>query len=220
MIPVIDLTRDVQQRIMQAPRATIANAYVRAARQFCGETRWYRMNLAGMLTEGQSLYSLGADPFLEVIAVPLVSMQVNPTGTQSQNWIPLWAMPSQGFSPNLQPNSPMWFSYVPEGQVAFWPIPNAAYAVNMTLALQPRDAVDALPEELLPKWRLAFEAGALEYLYSLTGERWANAKLSEQNRAIFRSYINNARADVALGNQMGSQRAMPRRFVIGGAQWW
>lgn len=219
MTPVTDLLTFVQQRIRQCPRNVASQAYVRAARDWCQQTRWYRINLDAQTVQGQQLYSLGSDPFLEVIAVPLASITIQAQATNQSNTVPLWPLNTQSFSPNWGEQQPIWFAYVPEGQVAFSPTPNATYPVSLTLVCQPRDGVDALPDELLVKWKSAFEAGALEYLYSLDGEAWANPNLSLKYGAIFRASINNGKAAIALGNQTGSQRATPRSFIVGSSVW-
>lgn len=212
MALVINLIRDVAQLIRPCPRETMLNAYVRAARQFCGETRWYRVNLDAATVANQQLYSLGSDPFLEVVDVPYVSMVTNP-GVNQPNIVPLVNQPSNAFNPNVESDTPIWFSYIPEAQIAFSPIPDSVYPVSMTLVVQPRDGVTEIPDEILPKWRLAFEAGALAYLFGLAGEPFANPNEAAKYAAIFRSYVNSGKASVAMGFQSGSQRATPRRFV-------
>lgn len=213
MAEVSNLIRDVAQKIRPCPRETLFNAYVRAARQFCGETRWYRVNLDAALVADQSLYSLGSDPLLEVVDVPLMSIVTNPGATPLPNIVPMVQLPTNSFNPNIEPDTPIWFAYIPEGQVAVNPTPDMAYPVSMTLVCQPRDGVEQIPDELLTKWRLAFEDGALGYLYGLTGEPWADPRLAAISEARFRSAINNGKANVAMNFQSGSQRATPRRFV-------
>jgi hypothetical protein len=212
MALVRELIRDVAQKIRPCPRETILNAYVRAARQFCGETRWYRVNLDAATVANQQLYSLGSDPFIEIVDVPFVSMVTNP-GVSQANIVPLVNQPSNAFNPNIKSDTPIWYSYIPEAQIAFSPIPDSAYPVSMTLVCQPRDGVTEIPNEILPKWRLAFEVGALAYLYGLTGEPFADPREAAKYEAAFRSYINSGKASVAMGFQSGSQRATPRRFV-------
>lgn len=212
MAEVINLIRDVAQKIRPCPRETMLNAYVRAARQFCGESRWYRVNLDAATTANQQLYSLGSDPWIEIIDVPFVSMVTNP-GVNQANIVPLVNQPSNAFNPNIESDTPIWYSYIPEAQIAFSPIPDNAYPVSMTLVCQPRDGVTEIPDELLVKWRLAFEDGALAYLYGLVGEPFADPRLAMLYESKFRSAINNGKANVAMGFQSGSQRATPRRFV-------
>lgn len=212
MAEVVNLVRDVAQKIRPCPRETMLNAYVRAARQFCGESRWYRVNLDAATVAYQQLYSLGSDPFLEIVDAPFASLVTNP-GANQPNIVPLQNQPSNAFNPNIEPDTPIWYSYIPEAQIAFSPTPDNAYPVSMTLVLQPRDGVTEIPDQLLTKWRLAFEDGALAYLYGLVGEPFADPRLAMLYEAKFRSAINNGKANVAMGYQSGSQRATPRRFV-------
>jgi hypothetical protein len=213
MAIVRELVRDVMQKVRACPRETATNAYVRAARQLCGESRWFRQNLDAVLVPAQNLYDLGSDPWLEIVDVPYVSIQTNP-GVTPGNKVPLNPMATNAFNPNAQDATPIGFAYVPEGQVAFWPTPDLAYPVSLTLVCQPRDGVSEVPDELITKWRVAFEDGALAYLYNITGEAWANPQLAMKHELAFRSAINNAKANVAMNFQSGSQRAMPRRFIV------
>jgi hypothetical protein len=214
MAEVIELIRDVAQKIRPCPRETITNAYVRAVRQFCGESRWYRVTLDAVTVADQAAYSLGSDPLLEVIDVPLASIVTNPAAAaNSYNRVPLRTRATEVFDPNVEPSRPIHFAYLPEGQVVFHPTPDAAYPVSLTLAVQPRDGVSEIPGELLAKWRLAFEDGALAYLYGLTGEPWADPNLAMMHRSMFRAAISNGKANVAMSFQSGSQRATPRPFV-------
>jgi hypothetical protein len=169
--------------------------------------------LDAALVANQALYSLGSDPLLEVVDVPLMSITTNPGSTPLPNVVPMVNLPTNSFNPNIEPDTPVWFAYVPEAQVAVNPTPDQAYPVSMTLVCQPRDGVEQIPDILLTKWRLAFEDGALAYLYGLTGEPWADAKQQLYYEGRFRAAINNGKANVSMQFQSGSQRATPRRFV-------
>ena len=71
MALVINLIRDVAQKIRPCPRETMLNAYVRAARQFCGETRWYRANLdAEMLVPREVLQRRVSGTRVQHLAYP------------------------------------------------------------------------------------------------------------------------------------------------------
>lgn len=209
MALVDDISRDVRQLFPKAPEDAVRHAIIRAARQFCGQSRWYRVALTATLSPNVQAYSLGSDPLLEVVDVPLGRI----TDT---NGAILSLQPSDPttFDPNVKPGRPTTYAYLPEGSVAFFPIPNAAYAVTLTLAVQPKDGVSELPDQLLAKWRVAIEAGAAAFLYELP-EAWRDLNQAEIKRRTLQSAINSARADVARGYQSGSVIANRRPFIVG-----
>jgi hypothetical protein len=210
MAAVADLVRDVRQVLQQCPALSIQFAYVRAARQFCQEARWLRRVVSATLVANRQYYSLGSDPLLEVLALGPVQATTPVNPATGQNIVSLSAADPATFDPNQTSGFPMWYAYVPEAQIGFNPKPNAAYPVTITLVVQPRDGVADLPDELLVKWRYAFEEGAKWFLYEIPGEPWSDPQKAQLCRANFRSYVNEARADVNRGFQQGPVRARPR----------
>lgn len=73
-IQITDLAQDVLQVCRQCPISTFQNAYIRAARQFCADSRWLRSTLLGSTTAPFS-YSTGT------VAVTITSAAVVGTGT-------------------------------------------------------------------------------------------------------------------------------------------
>jgi hypothetical protein len=207
---VTAVLRDLKQQFQQCPNITLQYAYVRAAREFCSESRWLRQGLAATLTAGQREYSLGSDSLLEILALGPVSVTTPAGGTRGQNVIPLAAADPTTFNPNFANGCPQWYAYIPESKIAFNPIPNQAYPVEITLVVQPRDGVAEIPDQLLVKWRYAIEQGARAYLFSLAGEPWADPQKEQVARTFYRSGVNEARADVNRGFQQGPVRARPR----------
>lgn len=207
MAAIADQLREIAQRVRQCNKVTLVRAYARAARQFTSETRWYRVNVPGTLQPGVRGYALGSDPELEIMEATAAQVTVGSTLMSLRPMFP------GAINPNLPERAPLRFAYLPEGSVAFDPIPDQAYPVLIELAVQVRADATTIPDALLVKWRQAFEAGALEYLLDLTGEPWADQRAAALERAKFRAFINNAKADVQRGFQVGAVRAQPRRFV-------
>lgn len=207
---VTNLLRDLKQQFQQCPNLTLQRAYVRAAREFCTDSRWLQQGLAATLTVGQRLYSLGSDTLLEILEVGPVSV-TTPTGsTPGVNVVPLAAADPTTFNPNFSNGCPQWYAYIPEGQIAYNPIPDQAYPTQITLIVQPRDGVAEIPDQLLVKWRYTLESGAKAFLYDIPGEPWSEPQKAQVARAFFRAGINEARADVNRGFQQGPVRARPR----------
>lgn len=207
MATVDSISRDVAQLFPKAGAGIVRNAIVRSARMFCSQTRWYRVSTTGALVAGTKSYTLGSDPLLEVVDVVLVRMTV------SGNVISLPKADPTTFNPNDPDATPKMCAYLPESVVTFHPTPNAAYPVTIWIAVQPKDGVAEIPDELLTKWRYAIEDGAAAYLYQLP-EPWMNQNLAEAKRLSFMSAVNNAKADAARVYQSGSFVGTRRSFIV------
>lgn len=211
-VNVLDVISDVAQIARKAPNGTLINAYIRAARKFCRESRWYRSTLIGQTVAGTPLYSCGSDPYLEVLGLKAVSA-AQLTGN-TQPWA-LVATDSGGWYPTENNGQPRRYAYVPEGQVAINPTPDKAYTLTLTLVLQPKVGVVAIPEELLVKWDQALQAGALGYLQDIPGQPWSDPQQAQINKRVLQSAINNARADEQRSYNAGSVVVRRRPFIVG-----
>jgi hypothetical protein len=211
-VAVLDVMADVAQLVRQAPNGTLIGAYIRAARRFCRESRWYRATLPGQTAAGTKLYSLGSDPYLEVLGLKAAS--ANRLTGDTKVW-PLGVSDTTSWDPNAQPGKPKVYAYVPEAQFALFPTPDNIYALTLTLVLQPKAGANQVPEELLVKWDQTLQAGALSYLYSLADMPWTSAAEAARNEAIFKAGISNAKADEQREYNAGTQFIKRRPFLVG-----
>ncbi len=212
-VPIVNYLPDIAQIVRKAPTGTLIRAYVRAARKFCRESRWYRSTLPGMLVANQQLYSLGSDQLMEIVGLKACSCAGINTNTQP--WALAVTHDTGNWSPAQNNSTPQWYSYVPEGQVAFYPIPNAAFSVILTLVLQPKIGVTQIPADLLVKWDQVLQAGALGYLLGVPGMPWTDLLESKRQLAAFQAGINNARADEQRGYNAGTVIMRRRPFIVG-----
>lgn len=210
--PVLDVIADVAQIVRKAPNTTLIGAYVRAARKFCRETRWFRSTLEGQTAANTRLYSLGSDTHLEVLGLRAASA-ARQAGDRKA-W-PLVVSATSGWNPNKQAGRPQAYAYVPEAQLALDPVPDAVYNLTLTLVLQPKAGVTAIPEELLVKWDQVLQDGALAYLLGIPGQPWTNPAQAELQRRRFQAGINNARADEQREFNAGSVMIRRRPFIVG-----
>ena len=211
-VQVLERMRDVQQIVRRAPNGTLISAYVRAARKFCRETRWFRSTLIGQTVADTRLYNLGSDTYMEVVGIRAMSaQQLNGSGQP-------WQVPASdpaGWYPGFRPSQPQRYAYVPEGQFAIDPLPDKAYTLTVTLQLQPKAGVTSLPEELLVKWDQALQDGALMYLLNIPDQPWTNPQQAELHRRAFQAAINNARADEQRAYNTGTVFIRKRPVIVG-----
>lgn len=210
-VEVMSVIADVAQLVRGAPNGTLIGAYIRAARKFCRESRWYRATLPGQTEAGTRTYNLGSDPYLEILGLKAASASLD----GGKVW-PLGVSPTTGWDANGIQGRPRRYAYVPEGQVALDPIPDDVYDLTLTLVLQPRAGATVVPEELLVKWDQVLQAGALSYLLDIDQQAWTDPMRAEKYRREFQAGINNARADEQREFNAGTVFVQRRAFIVGG----
>ena len=208
-VSVFDQLRNVAVVARKCPTPVLQAAYVTAVRDWCTQTQWLRMAVPGITTANEPLYNLGSDPLLEIIAVYAMSV----TGPQNQV-LPLTPSDSGGWSPLIGPGLPRRYAYVPEGQFALNPTPDAAYDLNITVVVSPVDNVREIPEAPLRKYSSVFESGALAQLLLQPQTPWNNPPEAARHARIFAAGVSNGKAEVQRNFNTGSQRVRPRPFVI------
>jgi hypothetical protein len=207
--PVAQLVGDVAVMVKDAPTQIINLAYMRACRDFCKRSMWLKRNIAtATLTVGQPLYNFGSDATLEVIGIAAVSIQ-----QQNTTWIDIRPM-TQGFSdPNQANDIPLWYSYIPENMIRYYPTPNLAYGSKVELICQTSLNAVAVPNDLINKFNIYIEEGCLSYLYQIPKQPWTNPELAAAKWAMFMEGIGMAKSWRDKGDQMASVRATPRTFI-------
>lgn len=212
MVEVNDQLANIAQIVRRAPSIVLARAFVRAYRDFCNQTRWVHVNVAGATVSGTDQYDLGTDTYTQIIGIDAVQA----TDSTGQKWN-LSPGVATSWNPN-QPNArPMFFAYVPDGQFAVYPTPDAAYDLLVSAIVQPKsETVTQVPSAPLSKYSNEIEAGALEYLLMIPNEPWSNPAGAMLWGQKFRSGVANAKADVQRGHQQGSMRVAGRAFLTGG----
>lgn len=212
-VNVFDQLAPIALVARKCPSTTLRRAYVKAMRDWCSETRWLRENITGATVAGQQLYSLGDDPYREIIAIYAMSGTDN-SGVVPQTFI-IPASDSGSWAPEAQQNRPTRYAYVPEGQFALWQIPNRVYSLTVTVVLQPKDQVAQIPAEPLRKYSSGIEAGALMHLLRLPSQPWTDLKMAEKYETIWNACVSNGKAEAQRNFNSGSQRTRPRAFVLG-----
>lgn len=211
-VDVADQVASVAERARKCPDPVLRRAYVGAMRTWCRETRWLRADVSGATVAGTALYALGEDVNLEIVGVAAV--RGSATTVAGTTYWPLAVGDSAYWAPDAAQGKPVCYVYVPEGQVALHPTPDAAYATLISAVVQPKDTATQVPAQLMAKWSEVFDAGALADLLAMQGTSWFDPRAAAGNAATFRAGVSNAKADVQRGYNAGSQRVLPRRFLI------
>jgi hypothetical protein len=207
MVAVVELLPNIGQIIRRVPTQMLINAYVRAARDFCRQTRWLREDRTVVTTINEDDYTLADSATAEVVGI----RRIWAVASDDSEWeirpkdSTLWTNPTDT-------GQPMHYAYVPEGAFKLHVIPDAAYTLTVTAAMQPLLASTTLSDALATKWDHVLEEGALEYLFGVPGQKWSNPVESLKRGRAFRAGINNAKADEQRGFNQGSMRTRARAF--------
>jgi hypothetical protein len=202
---------NIAQIIRRCPTITLTRALGRAYRDWACQTQYLRVAIPGATAADTQVYDLGSDPYLEIVAIFAVQVSIL-NGTTTQYWSAS-AVDSSLWNPNIQPQQPRSYCYVPQAQIALYPTPDQVYDLLVTAIVQPKENSASLPDTGLVKYRSGIEAGALAYLHSVPGQPWSDAQMAEMRRREFQSSINNAKAEVQRAFNTGSVRARPRGFL-------
>jgi hypothetical protein len=212
-VNVFDQLAPVALVARRCPSTTLRRAYVKAMRDWCAETRWLRLAIPGATVAGQQTYSLGSDTYTEIIAIVAMS-GIDNSGSKPQGF-PIFPTDSSRWNPNVPAARPRGYQYIPEAQFALYQIPDKVYSLTVMVAIQPKDEVAQIPSEPLKKYSTGIEAGALMHLLRMPGEPWTDQKMSQKYETIWNSAVSNGRAEVQRNFNSGSQRVVPRAFVLG-----
>lgn len=214
MVEVKDQLANIAQIVRRAPSIVLARAFVRAYRDFCNQTRWVHVNVPGATTADEPQYDLGTETYTQIIGIAAVQG----TGSDGKKWSLTPSDPTS-WDPNRGTDRPLYFAYVPDGGLALYPTPNAAYTMLISAIVQPKDeTVAQVPAAPLSKYSNEIEAGALEYLLMIPGEPWSNPGAAMMWGQKFRAGVANAKADVQRQHQQGSMRVLGRPFITGGVR--
>lgn len=211
-VDINDQVVNIAQIARRCPTITLARAFGRAYRDWAGQTHYLMTTIAGSTTADTPQYDLGSDPYLDIIAVRAVRLSETVNGrTTYRNLTP---SDSTLWNSNADSAAPVTYCYVPEGQIALSPTPDAVYGLTVTAIVQPKEGAGQVPEEGLVKWRTGIEAGALANLYEIPGMPWSDPRKAVLKRTEFQACISNARAAVQRAFNTGTVMTRPRTILV------
>jgi hypothetical protein len=210
-VDVRELLTNVAQMARKCPTITLMRAYNRAYRDFCSQSQWLTVQIAGATQANVPQYDLGTDPYVDIIGIKGMQGSLTTGGIQ-QSWTINPADPG-GFDPNYQPSLSGQYAYVPQAQFLLFPTPNQVFQLLVSAIITPKEGAVQVPQAPLITYSNEIEAGALAYLFDLPGMPWTNPIQAAKYGRIFQSGVSNAKAEVQRSFNTGSVRARPRAFV-------
>lgn len=197
-IAVINLVAPVAQIARNCPTPTLVQAYVDAVRKFCAKSRWLRTNIAGETVVDQTVYSLGSDPYNEIIGIKAVSLDPDSAETSSLTESQI------GFDPHEDADVPEFYRYLPHGNIELHPKPAAVYPLTISAVLQPKRGQNSIDDTLPLQWEYVFQAGALAYLLKIPDQPWTDKVEANTQLAIFMDGCNHGVSSEAAGYNAGA----------------
>ena len=203
-VAIATLLGPVLQMAPNCPESIAIDAYVSAARRFCNRTRWLVSTLIGSTVApvgavGTPVYNLGSDTYNEIVGISAVSLRLNTTEGR-----PLTRSSSGSWDPDEPFGSPEVYEYIPQGQIALHPTPNAIYNLSIGLVLQPKLGSNSIDDRLLVNWADAFVSGALGTILDIKGQPWSDARRAAVEQGNFNGEVSKGKSDVAAGYNAGA----------------
>lgn len=212
-VNVFDQLVNIAQIARKCPTITLSRAYVRAYRDFCSQTQWLTVQVTGAATPNVAEYSLGTDPYVDIIGIKGMQGQLVNGDGSTQYW-PINPANPAGFDPNYQPTLSGQYAYVPQSQFVLFPTPGTqVFSVLVSAIVTPKEGATQVPSAPLVTYSNEIEAGALAYLFDIPGMPWTSPVMAVKYGKIFAAGIANAKSEVQRNFNTGSQRALPRSFV-------
>jgi hypothetical protein len=145
------------------------------------------------------LYSLGSDTYNEILGIEAIAITATATDIH-----PLTPRVSSEWDSNDARDTPELYEYVPHGQFAVHPTPDAAYALTVSVILQPKRGSNSLDDTLLVSWDYALQDGALAYLLKLPGMPWIDKTEATVREGRFQDAIHQAASDAQASYNAGA----------------
>lgn len=105
-----------------------------------------------------------------------------------------------------------YYSVEPE-QVTFFPTPDAAYEVHMTVAFAPKRNALTVPDYLYEQYEETIKHGALGRVFSQPSQPWTNAQLALSHYKLFHHLVDVARAEMQKGRVRSNLMVASRPFA-------
>lgn len=198
-VQVYSLLAPIAQVCRGCNNTTMIDAYVRAVRKLCNRSRWWQSSLIGATEADEPAYNLGSDTYSEIVGVSAASVLIATDDTRN-----LTERNSTLWDADEDAAAPEFYQYVPHGQIALHPTPDAAYTMTVGLILQPKINSNSIDDSLLVKWSDDFIHGALAYLLALPGLPWTDLRKAAVQDDLFMRAINSAASDVQAGYNAGA----------------
>jgi hypothetical protein len=209
MMEITQALQRIAQIARRCPTPTLKKAYVDAARDFCGQSRWLRTDITVSVVANDFDYTLTpADTDTEVIGV----RKVVGTTSAGKEWR-LNPLDKDQWPLNVRPDQPRFYAYVPEGQIDLQATPDASYTLTVTAQVQLVLGATTVPDVLDSKWGRALADGTLGYLMDIPEQPWTDHGQAMVRRKAFQAAINNAKADEQRGYNQGSVMVRQRAFI-------
>lgn len=203
-------TTDIRVEIPELPGFVAERSLIRAAREFCEETRCWRVNITIDVTADDPTVDIAAllpagTELVDIVSVknvlggaPVTATTYTKLDRDSSDW-----------RTDTDLNAKL---YVLDGNnvVRFFPTPSTTVVGKyyMRVAVKPTQAATTIDDVVANKYNEALIHGALASLYRLPRKPWTDLNLSSYHATEFRTRMPAARTESAEEFQTGVARSV------------
>lgn len=168
----------IQPHVAGCPEIVIDQHLLEAATDFCERSEVWRYELETLQTyAGVGYYYLDMPTASAVENV----LDFYVDGSLATRVTDLYLRDN----PNMSNARPTHFSYHQDGQVRFYPTPDASYGFSGTCVLKPSSTASGVEDFIYESHRRTIVCGALATLMIIPGKEWSNPELSTYHAAKF-----------------------------------
>lgn len=205
MANLSDLRKEVKLHANNCPDITIDYALIRALRNFCRESRYYRTTINVNQVSGTSSYTIVPVDGSEVIDVEYVELENNNK---------LYPLTEEEAS--RTDGSVTGFYFYPPNVLSVYPQPteNVTNGIEIRAVLMPPESTTTIPDAVYRNFKETIVSGALSYILSMQNEAWSNEKLASFKTQEFIIGTFNAKGQVMRDFRPGGIKIKTRPFLI------
>lgn len=205
-----DWLPDILPHVQECPIPVVEHEVRRAAQEFLGKTRAWKLDLAAMSVSSGNpnvTLSFGAETVLaariEAAWLDGAALEIVPLSEMSSRFGSGW---------NADTGTPTVLVPISPSSVRLYPIPNAAATTGLTatIAAIPNEVATGIQEDIATQYRNTIATGAKARLMLYPGKPWQNPDLAAVNNALFQQEIDTGISAVATAGGSGRVAATTR----------
>lgn len=204
------LVPDIRTHIPELPSFVADRELLRAAREFCEETRAWRANINVTTVASTATYTLSVPTNTELVDV--ISMKKSDGSTPVVPRTFKWLDENLADWRTTTSDTANYYVLESNNVVRLVYTPAAAVTYNTRIAVKPTLSATTLDDVLVNKYREPLISGALGLLFMIPRKPWSDTNLAAFHTGMFNMAKAGARTEAAEEFQTG----IPRKVKYGG----
>lgn len=199
MQKVADLVGTLMAQLPEAPEPIVTEAYVRAARTFCTDTRVWRAHNAYLIRIGEGRYLIEGASEADAEATDAVFVEYNGNRLEKQTHDQLARRSTSGRARYYR---------VSVGEVHVQPVPGEDDQLQGSFVMRPVRSAQSIDDSLADRFTEIFEDGAMARLLAYPKKAWTDTALATYYLTRFQDHIDEWRTRATDEGMVGVARAV------------